>query len=362
MNQSILQEVLDAFGIKEKVVPYGNGHINDTYCSVSAKYIIQRINTDVFQDADALMGNIERVTEFLKKKIIAEGGDPERETLTVVKTVDGKPYYKFDDDNVFRVYLCIGQTYTIESDKTPEDMYNAGKGFGKFQQMLADFDAESLNETIVDFHNTPKRVEALKQAIAEDRAGRADSVRVEIDFALKNAEFSDIVVNGIKSGDIPLRVTHNDTKINNVMLDAATRTALCVIDLDTVMPGFAMNDFGDSIRFGANTGAEDETNLDLISCDLELFRLYTRGFLKGCAGSLTEMELRMLPTAAKMMTLECGMRFLTDYLEGDTYFKIHRENHNLDRCRTQFKLVADMEAKWEQLEQIVKEESANALS
>ena len=276
MNQSILQEVLDAFGIKEKVVPYGNGHINDTYCSVSAKYIIQRINTDVFQDADALMGNIERVTEFLKKKIIAEGGDPERETLTVVKTVDGKPYYKFDDDNVFRVYLCIGQTYTIESDKTPEDMYNAGKGFGKFQQMLADFDAESLNETIVDFHNTPKRVEALKQAIAEDRAGRADSVRVEIDFALKNAEFSDIVVNGIKSGDIPLRVTHNDTKINNILYDEQSGEAIAVIDLDTVMPGSMLYDFGDALRMGASTAAEDETNLDDVRFDKECFEAFAR--------------------------------------------------------------------------------------
>ena len=324
MNQSILQEVLDAFGIKEKVVPYGNGHINDTYCSVSAKYIIQRINTDVFQDADALMGNIERVTEFLKKKIIAEGGDPERETLTVVKTVDGKPYYKFDDDNVFRVYLCIGQTYTIESDKTPEDMYNAGKGFGKFQQMLADFDAESLNETIVDFHNTPKRVEALKQAIAEDRAGRADSVRVEIDFALKNAEFSDIVVNGIKSGDIPLRVTHNDTKINNILYDEQSGEAIAVIDLDTVMPGSMLYDFGDALRMGASTAAEDETNLDDVRFDKECFEAFARGYLAETKSVMSPMELELLPFSAKLLTYECGTRFLTDYLNGDVYFKIHR--------------------------------------
>lgn len=354
MNQSILQEVLDAFGIKEKVVPYGNGHINDTYCSVSAKYIIQRINTDVFQDADALMGNIERVTEFLKKKIIAEGGDPERETLTVVKTVDGKPYYKFDDDNVFRVYLCIGQTYTIESDKTPEDMYNAGKGFGKFQQMLADFDAESLNETIVDFHNTPKRVEALKQAIAEDRAGRADSVRVEIDFALKNAEFSDIVVNGIKSGDIPLRVTHNDTKINNILYDEQSGEAIAVIDLDTVMPGSMLYDFGDALRMGASTAAEDETNLDDVRFDKECFEAFARGYLAETKSVMSPMELELLPFSVKLLTYECGTRFLTDYLNGDIYFKIHRENHNLDRARNQFKLVSEIAKIEDELKEIVR--------
>lgn len=354
MNQSILQEVLDAFGIKEKVVPYGNGHINDTYCSVSAKYIIQRINTDVFQDADALMGNIERVTEFLKKKIIAEGGDPERETLTVVKTVDGKPYYKFDDDNVFRVYLCIGQTYTIESDKTPEDMYNAGKGFGKFQQMLADFDAESLNETIVDFHNTPKRVEALKQAIAEDRAGRADSVRVEIDFALKNAEFSDIVVNGIKSGDIPLRVTHNDTKINNILYDEQSGEAIAVIDLDTVMPGSMLYDFGDALRMGASTAAEDETNLDDVRFDKECFEAFARGYLAETKSVMSPMELELLPFSVKLLTYECGTRFLTDYLNGDVYFKIHRENHNLDRARNQFKLVSEIAKIEDELKEIVR--------
>ena len=354
MNQSILQEVLDAFGIKEKVVPYGNGHINDTYCSVTAKYIIQRINTDVFQDADALMGNIERVTEFLKKKIIAEGGDPERETLTVVKTVDGKPYYKFDDDNVFRVYLCIGQTYTIESDKTPEDMYNAGKGFGKFQQMLADFDAESLNETIVDFHNTPKRVEALKQAIAEDRAGRADSVRVEIDFALKNAEFSDIVVNGIKSGDIPLRVTHNDTKINNILYDEQSGEAIAVIDLDTVMPGSMLYDFGDALRMGASTAAEDETNLDDVRFDKECFEAFARGYLAETKSVMSPMELELLPFSVKLLTYECGTRFLTDYLNGDVYFKIHRENHNLDRARNQFKLVSEIAKIEDELKEIVR--------
>lgn len=354
MNQSILQEVLDAFGIKEKVVPYGNGHINDTYCSVSAKYIIQRINTDVFQDADALMGNIERVTEFLKKKIIAEGGDPERETLTVVKTVDGKPYYKFDDDNVFRVYLFIGQTHTIDSDKTPEDMYNAGKGFGKFQQMLADFDAESLNETIVDFHNTPKRVEALKQAIAEDRAGRADSVRVEIDFALKNAEFSDIVVNGIKSGDIPLRVTHNDTKINNILYDEQSGEAIAVIDLDTVMPGSMLYDFGDALRMGASTAAEDETNLDDVRFDKECFEAFARGYLAETKSVMSPMELELLPFSVKLLTYECGTRFLTDYLNGDIYFKIHRENHNLDRARNQFKLVSEIAKIEDELKEIVR--------
>ncbi len=342
MNQSILQEVLDAFDIKEEVAPYGNGLINDTYYSASEKYIIQRINTDVFQDADALMENIERVTEFLKKKIIAEGGNPERGTLTVVKTIDGKPYYKLDDDNVFRVYLFIGKTHTIEDDKTPDDMYNAGKGFGKFQQMLADFDAESLNETIVDFHNTPKRVEALKQAIAEDRAGRADSVRAEIDFALKNAEFSDVVVKGIESGEIPLRVTHNDTKINNILYDEQSGEAIAVIDLDTVMPGSMLYDFGDALRMGASTAAEDEINLDAVRFDKECFEAFARGYLAETKSVMSPMELELLPFSVKLLTYECGIRFLTDYLNGDVYFKIQRENHNLDRARNQFKLVAEI--------------------
>lgn len=349
--------------------PYGSGHINDTFlvrtrlADESVRlYILQRMNHEIFKNPDHLMANISNVTAFLRRKIEAAGGDPNRETLTVVPTTDNRSYYKDEYGSNWRAYYFITDAITYDRVEKPEHFYKSAEAFGNFQRLLADYPADTLYETIPNFHNTPVRYANLERAIAADICGRAKSVQAEIAFAVERKDFTKILMDKLAAKEIPLRVTHNDTKLNNIMLDTATGNAICVIDLDTVMPGFAMNDFGDSIRFGANTGAEDETNLDLISCDLELFRLYTRGFLKGCAGSLTEMELRMLPTAAKMMTLECGMRFLTDYLEGDTYFKIHRENHNLDRCRTQFKLVADMEAKWEQLEQIVKEESANALS
>ncbi len=354
MSKIDLQKVLSAFNIKNDIESYGNGHINDTYCSTPGKYIIQRINTSVFTDPDALMENIENVTLFLKEKIKANGGNPERETLTVVKTRDGKNYYRYDDENVFRVYLFIGNTKTIENDKTLDDLYSAGKGFGKFQKMLADFPVEKLHETIKDFHNTPKRVETLKKAISEDKAGRVSSVKAEIDFALCNAEFADVVVNGIKNGEIPVRVTHNDTKINNILFDEGTSEAVAVIDLDTVMPGSMLYDFGDALRMGASTAAEDEVDLSKVNFDKECFKYFADGYLTEMKNVLTPMEIELLPFSAKLLTYECGIRFLTDYLNGDTYFKIHRENHNLDRARSQFKLVSEISKIENELKDIVK--------
>ncbi len=354
MSKVDLQEVLDAFNIENQVVPYGNGHINDTYCSDPTKYIIQRINTKVFKNPDELMENIENVTAFIKKKIIANGGDPLRETLTVVKTTDGKNYYKYDDDNSYRVYRFIDETKTVEDDKTLDDLYNAGIGFGKFQEMLSDFPVEKLYETIKDFHNTPKRVEALKKAIDDDLAGRVSSVQPEIEFALKNAEFAATVVDAMASGDIPTRVTHNDTKINNILFDNKTGNAIAVIDLDTVMPGSMLYDFGDALRMGGSTAAEDETNLDTVHFDKECFEYFTKGYLQETRNVLTPMEIELLPFSVKLLTYECGIRFLTDYLNGDTYFKIHRENHNLDRARNQFKLVWELNEMESELKAIVK--------
>lgn len=353
MRELNLKEVLNAFNIESNVEAYGNGHINDTYCSTPSKYIIQRINTSVFKDPDALMENIENVTSFLKNKIIANGGDPERETLTVIKTCDGKPYYKYNDEYVFRAYLFIGDTKTIEDDKTPEDMFNAGMGFGKFHQMLSDFPAKTLHETIADFHHTPKRVEALKTAIAEDKAGRAASVKTEIDFALENSNFADVVIKGIENGDIPLRVTHNDTKINNILFDKNSGEAIAVIDLDTVMPGSMLYDFGDALRMGASTAAEDETDLSLVTLDKECFEAFAKGYLKKSKAVLTPAEIDLLPFSMKLLTYECGIRFLTDYLNGDTYFKIHREHHNLDRARNQFKLVSEIAKAEDELKNII---------
>lgn len=348
-----LNEIMRQFRTEYAGETYGNGHINDTYYVKNSEYILQKINTKIFLNPDELMENIVNVTEFLRKKIKAAGGNPDRETLTVIKTVDGKNFYRDADGSCYRAYIFIKDTVTIENDRTAEDMYNAGKGFGRFARQLSDFPVEKLYDTIVDFHNTPKRVEALKKAIAEDKAGRAASVKAEIEFALKNAEFADVVVNGMADGSIPLRVTHNDTKINNVLFDAETKEAIAVIDLDTVMPGSMLYDFGDALRIGASTGAEDETDLSKISFDLEIFRRFTEGYLEESGSSLTKREIELLGFSAKLLTYECGIRFLTDYLNGDTYFKIHREHHNLDRARNQFKLVEDIAAKEAQMIEIV---------
>ena len=353
MSQIDLNEVLDKFNIKSRIEVYGNGHINDTYLTNTPTFILQRINTNVFKDPEAVMDNIERVTEFLKKKIKAEGGDPTRETMSVIKTADGKCCYKCDDDNVFRVYDFVTNTKTIENDTSPKTLFNAGQGFGKFQRLLDDFPADTLHETIVDFHNTPKRVEALKTAIAEDKAGRASSVQTEIEFALKNADFADVVVKGIENGSIPLRVTHNDTKINNILFDADTDEAVCVIDLDTVMPGSALYDFGDALRMGGSTAAEDETDLSIVNFDCKAFESFAKGYCSEMLPKLTEAEIELLPFSVKLLTYECGIRFLTDYLNGDTYFKIHRQHHNLDRARNQFKLVADLSSKEAELKEIL---------
>ena len=349
------KQILQQFAVNTKIEPYGNGHINDTYCLTEPRYILQRINTDIFKHPHELMENIENVTSFLREKIKKNGGDPQRETLTVIKTVDEKNYYQYDENNVFRMYLFVENTKSIENSKTPEDLYEAGVGFGRFQRMLSDYPADTLHESIKDFHHTPKRVEALKLAIREDKAGRAASVEAEISFALEQAVWADQVVKGIEDGSIPLRVTHNDTKINNILFDQEPGKAVCVIDLDTVMPGSMLYDFGDALRMGGSTGAEDETDLSKVWFDETAFEAFAKGYLSELKDDLTETELELLPFSVKLMTYECGIRFLTDYLNGDTYFKIHREHHNLERARNQFKLVADIAGKEERLSAMIKE-------
>jgi len=349
-----LQKIMNQFSIKHDIESYGNGHINDTYLVGQPPYILQRINTKIFKNPVELMENIENVTAFLRKKIAAEGGNPDRETLTVIKTVDGENFYQYDDENAFRVYRFITETIAIETGEDLKILYNAGKGFGRFQRMLDDFPVEVLHETIKDFHNTPKRVENLKAAIKADKAGRAHLVEKEIEFALECASFADVVVKGIEDGSIPMRVTHNDTKINNILFDAETKDAVCVIDLDTVMPGSALYDFGDALRMGGSTGAEDEVDLDKVWFNEEAFAKFAEGYCSEMKDKLTAREKELLPFSAKLLTYECGIRFLTDYLDGDTYFKIHRANHNLDRARNQFKLVADIAKKEEALNKIIK--------
>lgn len=355
MNKNMsLNDVLNKFNIESQIADYGNGHINDTYLTETEQYILQRINISIFKNPKELMENIENVTAFIAKKIVENGGDPKRGTLAVVKTDDGENYYKVDDNNVFRVYRYIENTISIEEDKSPEVLYNTGVGFGRFQKMLSDYPADTLYEIIKNFHDTPLRIEALKEAIKNDLAGRAASVQKEIEFALSRADEMSVVVDGIADGSIPLRVTHNDTKINNILFDKDTLEAVCVIDLDTVMPGSALYDFGDALRFGASTAAEDETDLDKVTFSIENFESFAKGFLEQTGDSLTKREIELLAFSAKLMTYECGIRFLTDHLNGDTYFKIHRENHNLDRARNQFKLIEDMETKMDQLNEIIK--------
>lgn len=344
---------------------YGSGHINSTFLIYASKgtddgsaeeekkYILQSINTSIFPKPDELMENISRVTAHLRKKIVEAGGDPERETLNIVPTLDGKEYYQDEDGNCYRVYQFIADAECYDLVEKPEDFYQSGLAFGNFQRLLADFPAETLHETIPQFHDTWKRFKDFERAVEADVCGRAKEAAAEIAFVRERAGLAKQLGEMQAEGKLPLRVTHNDTKLNNIMIDSKTGRGLCVIDLDTVMPGLAANDFGDSIRFGANTAYEDETDLSKVSCSLELFECYTRGFLEGLGGSLTELEVETLPLGAMVMTFECGMRFLTDYLEGDVYFKIHRDGHNLDRCRCQFALLADMEKKRERLDAII---------
>lgn len=361
--ERISKEIVPKFAIEgtlTEAVPYGSGHINDTVrltCALEnggqKRYILQRMNDGIFKNPVELMENVMNVTSFLRKKIVERGGDPERETLNVIRTVDGDNFLKDEDGDFWRMYIFIENATSFDIVRTPEDFYNSAVSFGNFQLLLQDYPAATLHETIPNFHNTVSRFADFKKAVEEDVCGRAKEVQDEIRFVMEREADTHVICDALANGEIPLRVTHNDTKLNNIMIDNETGKGICVIDLDTVMPGSALYDYGDSIRFGASTGAEDEKNLELITCDMGLFEIYTKGYVEGCGGSLTEKEIRMLPMGAKLMTLECGMRFLADYLQGDVYFKIHRPEHNLDRARTQFKLVADMEKKWDEMAGIV---------
>lgn len=361
--ERISKEIVPKFAIEgtlTEAVPYGSGHINDTVrltCALEnggqKRYILQRMNDGIFKNPVELMENVMNVTSFLRKKIVERGGDPERETLNVIRTVDGDNFLKDEDRDFWRMYIFIENATSFDMVRTPEDFYNSAVSFGNFQLLLQDYPAATLHETIPNFHNTVSRFADFKKAVEEDVCGRAKEVQDEIRFVMEREADTHVICDALANGEIPLRVTHNDTKLNNIMIDNETGKGICVIDLDTVMPGSALYDYGDSIRFGASTGAEDEKNLELINCDMGLFEIYTKGYVEGCGGSLTEKEIRMLPMGAKLMTLECGMRFLADYLQGDVYFKIHRPEHNLDRARTQFKLVADMEKKWDEMAGIV---------
>lgn len=336
------------------------GHINDTFVlrfqqpgNQIRKYVLQYINKHVFEDPAKVMANIQAVTSHLRSRIEEMGGDPYRETINLIPTLNGAPYYLSPEGDYWRAYYYIEGATTYQTVENPKHFYYAGRAFGQFQKLLSDFPADSLHETIEKFHDTRKRYHDFLEAVAADRCDRAKDVQKEIEFVKTRKDDTGVIVDLIAAGEIPLRVTHNDTKLDNIMIDDVTGKGICVIDLDTVMPGSALYDFGDSIRFGASSAPEDEPDLSKVWMDMDLFGEFTKGYLSAAKEFLTDTEIRYLAFSAKLITLECGMRFLTDHLNGDVYFRIHRPNHNLDRARTQFKLVSDMEKKMDQMEAVV---------
>ena len=351
VNSDILNELYSAYGINGRVRAVGavgSGHINKTFrlegdFDRGGDLLLQQINTFVFRKPDELMSNVTAVTAFLREKIAARGGDPDRETLTVIPALSGESFVTCSDGTVWRVYNYVSGARSFDAIERPGLFGKAGEAFGAFMADLADFPIDSLYETIPNFHDTTDRMRQLKEAVAADAAGRLSAVAREVEFCLSRETDAGKITSLIASGDVPLRVTHNDTKLNNIMFDENTLEPLCIVDLDTVMPGSCLYDFGDAIRFGANTAAEDERDLLKVNLSLPLYKEYAAGYLRSAGGSLTDTERALLPFSARLMTFECGMRFLTDYLNGDTYFSTAYPDHNLVRARDQFKLLEDME-------------------
>jgi len=343
--------------------PYGSGHINDTYCTWfntrqgRTRYILQRINHFVFKDPVGLMENVSRVTSHIGSKIKDAGGNPLRETLTVIPTKEGKTLFVTQDGNFYRMYVFIEGARTYDQVENLDQVYQASYSFGNFQKQLADMPGGRLNETIAKFHHTKSRFGVFLEALKKDVKGRAASVKSEVNFVLQREADASRIVDLLAAGKIPERATHNDTKLNNVMLDDITGKGICVIDLDTLMPGVPMYDFGDSVRIGTSTAPEDETDLSKVRMDIRMFDKLTNGYLDAARDFLIPLEKENLAFSGKLLTFECGIRFLTDYLSGDVYFKIKRENHNLDRCRTQFKMVSEMERQMGEMEEIVRKYS-----
>lgn len=329
---------------------YGSGHINDTYLGVfnqagyPVKYIFQRINTNIFKQPEHLMDNISRVLNHSKTKLQGRA-DATRRSLTIVNSCDKRPYYIDDENRYWRCYLFIERARTYDILETAEHAFQAARAFGAFQKLLADIPGDRLFETIPNFHNTPSRLADFDAALAKDPLKRAPLAKAEIDFVQKTRHIAPVLLDLVAKNEIPERITHNDTKLNNVMLDDETGEGICVIDLDTIMPGLSLYDFGDLVRTSVSPAAEDETDLSKVQARMEMFEALTKGFLTGAAGCLTKKEVEMMPFSGMLITFEIGVRFLTDFLDGDKYFKVKRDNHNLDRCRTQFTLVQRLKEK-----------------
>ena len=350
------RKIAESFDFQSRIISFDEckaGHINNTFfveCE-DGRYMVQRINKRIFKEPEQIMKNVIGVTDHIRAKLAAVGGDTKNGTLQFVKS--GESYCYVDDEGEYwRAYRFVdGKCY--ESCDSAELFSRVGAAFGEFQYQLADYDATTLFEAIPDFHHTVKRYEALEAAIAADVCGRAAECAEEIAFIRARKNDCAFIVDGLATGKFPLRVTHNDTKLNNVIMDAKTGKGLCVIDLDTVMPGSLLYDFGDAIRFGASSAAEDEKELDRVFVRTDMFAAFTEGFVGALKGHVTKAELRAFPESARVITLEQGIRFLTDYLQGDTYFRTRREGQNLDRARNQLKLVADLEAKRAELDAIM---------
>ena len=368
VDSRVLEDALYAFGFGNQcsyVQPFGAGHINETYAvympgengEEELSYVLQRINTHVFKKPREVMENIFGVTEYLRQSIRAVGGDPDRETLSYIKTKEGENYYEDTDGLPWRCYNFIPDSVCYQSVECPEQFYQSARSFGRFLKQLDGYPADTLYETIPKFHDTEDRLKNFKQALRRDVKNRARTCKDEIQFVLDHAADCSVLMSQLRAGTLPLRVTHNDTKLNNILFDENTGEGICIIDLDTIMPGLALNDFGDSIRFGATHAAEDEPDLSKVHFEIDLFEAYTKGYLESAGDVLTENEKANLAWGAKILTLECGIRFLTDYLQGDTYFKTQYPTHNLIRARTQFKLVQDMERQFDAMQAIVKKYS-----
>ncbi len=338
--------------------PYGSGHINETYAveynqgGTTIRYIFQLINKFVFTNPEKLMDNIYRVTTHIQDKLKTLS-DNSRHTLTVIKSIENQPFAIDENGNYWRVYIFVEKAKTYDIIESTEQAYAAAKAFGEFQKMLVDLPGERLFETIKDFHNTPKRVVRLKEVIAEDKLGLVKDCQTEIDFVLSRADDTEKLIKLQEAGEIPERITHNDTKLNNVMLDYITGDGICVIDLDTVMPGLVHYDFGDLVRTSTSPAAEDETDLSKVYMQFDMFEALLRGYIAGAGDFLNETEKSLLPFSGKLIPLEIGVRFLTDHLEGDVYFRTHRDNHNLDRSRTQFKLVESIEEQYDKMVELL---------
>ena len=354
---TVTPQLLEAFGLPgdAPLSAVQGGHINDTYAAETpeGRFVLQRINRFVFPSPENIMENIAGVTEFLREKIKSRGGDISRETLNIRCTVDGHSFVRDDDGEYWRCMTFIPGASAHETATGRSMLQEAGFAFGNFQSMLSDYPAHTLHEIIPKFHDTPDRFRQLREAAEKDTAGRKKDALPELEFAFAREKNCGLLMELLAENKLPLRVTHNDTKMSNVLIDDATGKAVCVIDLDTVMPGLTAFDFGDSIRAGAATAAEDETDLSKVHFDMERFEAYAKGFLAAAGDALTETELRTLPDGAILMTFEVGIRFLTDFLNGDVYFRTAYPTHNLDRARNQLKLVEEMEEKRAEMGKII---------